>query len=321
MPTDPLPAATRTLLRRAGLTWHLWTERGIVGLLFLAASVATLATAAIFLVLVVNGWGFFTTVSLQEFLTGSDWAPDFPPPRFGSLPLLKGTFQIALGAIAVGLPLGVGSALFISEFAGPRLRRILKPAIEILAGIPSIVFGLVALFIFSPLIIDLFGPGKLIPVEETPGTFTALAATLALSIMVIPIIAAISEDALRAVPVELREASLALGATRWETTWSVVLPAARSGITASAILGFSRAIGETMVVTLAAGLVTNMSWDYLEPTQTVTAFIANRAGGDLPTGSTAYLAIFALGALLFVITFAINVAAEAILSAQRRKFA
>jgi phosphate transport system permease protein len=139
--------------------------------------------------------------------------------------------------------------------------------------------------------------------------------------MVVPIIASISEDALRAVPVELREASLALGATRWETTWSVVLPAAKSGVTASIILGFSRAVGETMAVTLAAGLVTNMSWNYLEPTQTITAFIANRAGGDLPTGSIEYLAIFALGAVLFILTFAINLVAEYVLSAQRRKFA
>ncbi len=320
MAPESLPAAA-PVLHREGWGWHVWKERGIIAIMFAAASVATLATAAIFLTLIINGWEFFQAVSLKEFFTGTDWAPDFPPPRFGSVPLVKGTFQIALGAIAIGLPLGVGSALFISEFAGARVRRILKPAIEILAGIPSIIFGLVALFILSPLIIDLFGPSKLFPVSETPGTFTALAAILALSIMVIPIIAAISEDALRAVPIELREASLALGATKWETTWSVVLPAAKSGITASVILGFSRAIGETMVVTLAAGLVSNMSWNPLEPTQTITAFIANRAGGDLPTGSIEYLAIFALGALLFVITFIINLVAEYILAAQRRKFA
>jgi phosphate transport system permease protein len=308
---EPTPSAAAPALQRAGRGWRTWRERGIVVLLFAAASVATLATAAIFLTLMVNGWDFFRAVSLKEFFTGTDWAPDFPPPRFGSVPLVKGTFQIALGAVAIGLPLGVGSALFISEFAGPRVRRVLKPAIEILAGIPSIVFGLVALFVLSPIIASIWGTG----------TFTALAATAALGIMVVPIIASISEDALRAVPVELREASLALGATRWETTWSVVLPAAKSGVTASIILGFSRAVGETMAVTLAAGLVTNMSWNYLEPTQTITAFIANRAGGDLPTGSIEYLAIFALGAVLFILTFAINLVAEYVLSAQRRKFA
>lgn len=310
MSPENIPAAA-PVLHREGWGWHVWKERAIIALLFGAASVATLATVAIFLTLLVNGWDFFQAVSLREFFTGTEWAPDFPPPRFGSVPLLKGTFQIALGAVAIGLPLGVGSALFISEFAGNRTRSILKPTIEILAGIPSIVFGLVALFVFAPIIQGLWGTG----------TFTALAATIALGIMVVPIIAAISEDALRAVPIELREASLALGATKWETTWSVVLPAAKSGVTASVILGFSRAIGETMAVTLAAGLVTNMSWDYLEPTQTITAFIANRAGGDLPTGSIAYLSIFALGALLFAITFVINLVAEYILAAQRRKFA
>lgn len=304
------PAVNLPGLQRAGWGWHVWKERGIVTLLFCAASVATLATVAIFLTLMVNGWDFFRAVSMKEFFFGTEWAPDFNPRHFGSVPLVKGTFQIALGAIALGIPLGVGSALFISEFAGPRARSILKPTIEILAGIPSIVFGLIALFIVAPLIQQAFDTG----------TFTALGASLALGIMVIPIIAAISEDALRAVPIELREASLALGATRWETTWSVVLPAAKSGVTASVILGFSRAIGETMVVTLAAGFVSNMSWNYLEPTQTITAFIANRAGGDLPTGSIEYLAIFALGAVLFVITFSINLIAEYVLAAQRRKF-
>lgn len=311
MPPESLAASQPPVLQRAGWTWHIWRERAIIALMFAAASVATLATVAIFLTLLVNGWDFFQVVSLREFLTGTYWAPDFNPRGFGSVPLVKGTFQIALGAVAIGLPLGVGSALFISEFAGPRLRSVLKPAVEILAGIPSIVFGLVALFIFSPLIQQVFATG----------TFTALAATIALGIMVVPIIASISEDALRAVPRELREASLALGATRWETTWSVVLPAGKSGVTAAVILGFSRAIGETMAVTLAAGLVSNMSWNYLEPTQTITAFMANRAGGDLPTGSIEYLSIFALGTILFVITFVINLVAEAILSAQRRKFA
>jgi phosphate transport system permease protein len=188
----------------------------------------------------------------------------------------------------------------------------LKPAIEILAGIPSIVFGLVALFVISPIIRQLF-PGT--------GVFNAASAAIALGVMVVPVIAAISEDALRAVPRELREGAFALGATRWETAWNVVLPAARSGVIASIILGFSRAIGETMAVTLAAGLVPNMSWNFLEPTQTITAFIANRAGGDLPTGSIEYRAIFALGLVLFVITFAVNLIAQFSLAAQRRKFA
>jgi phosphate transport system permease protein len=300
------------LRRDTEFSWQHLRERVVVSTLFAAASVATLTTVAIFLTLTYNGWEFFSVVPMREFLLGTDWAPDFIPRSFGSLPLIKGTFQIALGALLVGLPLGVGSALYISEFAPERLRTILKPAIEILAGIPSIVFGLVALFVISPIIRQLF-PGT--------GVFNAASAAIALGVMVVPVIAAISEDALRAVPRELREGAFALGATRWEAAWNVVLPAAGSGVIASVILGFSRAIGETMAVTLAAGLVPNMSWNFLEPTQTITAFIANRAGGDLPTGSIEYRAIFALGLILFVITFVINLIAQFSLAAQRRKFA
>lgn len=307
----PHPTATSPVLRRAAATWRYWGERVVVGIMFLAATTATVASAAIFYVLVSNGYDFFQEVSVVEFLTGTEWAPDFIPAHFGALPLLKGTVQIALGAVVIGLPLGVGAALYVSEFASPRVRRVLKPTLEILAGIPSIVFGLVALFVFAPWLQANLGTG----------TFSALAATMALGIMVVPIISSISEDALRAVPRELREASLALGATKWETTWNVVLPAGRSGVTAAVILGFSRAIGETMAVTLAAGLIPNMTWDYREPAETITAFIANRAGGDLPQGSTEYLAIFALGTLLFVITFVINLIAQYTLAAQRRKFA
>jgi phosphate transport system permease protein len=309
---EAVPAPTPGLLQRSRkYVWRLWAERSIVGLLFLAASVATLATAAIFLTMLLNGWTFFEHVPLGEFLFGTQWAPDHEPGRFGSVPLLKGTMQIALGAVVIGVPLGVGAALFLSEFASSRVRRVLKPTLEVLAGIPSIVFGLLAVFVFGPWISDTFDTGF----------FTALSASLALAIMVIPIIAAISEDALRAVPQDLREGALALGATRWEATTRVVLPAAKSGITAAVILGFSRAIGETMVVTLAAGLIPTMGWNYLEPSQTITAFIANRAGGDLPAGSVPYLAIFALGLLLFLITFVINLIATYALAAQRRKFA
>ena len=312
IPAQATAPESPILLRDSATDWQQIRANAIVACLFIAASVATLATVAIFYTLISNGWDFFRVVSLKEFFFGTEWAPDFPPPRFGSVPLLKGTFQIAIGAIIIGLPLGVGSALFISEFASPRLRSILKPTIELLAGIPSIVFGLVALFILSPIIRDIF-PGT--------GVFNAASASIALGVMVVPIIASISEDALRAVPRELREAALALGATRWETTSKIVLPAAKSGVTASLILGFSRAIGETMVVTLAAGGMSNLSWNYLEPTWTITAFIANRATGDLAPGTVQYISIFALGLVLFVITFAINIVAEFVLAKQRSKFA
>ena len=306
------PRASPPALRSDRFLANLWLERGIVGILFVAASAAALATAAIFWTMASNGWDFFRMVSPREFFLAKTWAPDFAPQQYGLRPLLTGTLKIAVGAAALGVPFGVGSALYISEFASPRARSILKPAIEILAGIPSIVFGIVALFVIGPFIQDLFG---------LPTVFSALAATLALAVMVIPIICSIAEDALRAVPRELREGAMALGSTKWEAMWQVVLPAARSGISAATILGFSRAVGETMVVTMAAGLVPTNSWSYLVPSQTITAFIANRAAGDLPAGSIAYLSIFAVGLALFVITFAINLAAEFILARYRRRFA
>lgn len=308
--TDPARFLRRTREKVASL----WLERGIVGVLFLSSTVATLTTAAIFWTMLSNGWDFFADVPLREFLTGTRWAPDFQPQGFGSLPLLKGTIQIALGAIAVGVPLGVGSALFVSEFASPRLRSVLKPTIEVLAGIPSIVFGLVAVFVLAPILADTVCNGV---------TYTALAASIALGVMVIPIIASISEDAIRAVPRELREGAVALGATKWEATWKVTLPAARSGITAATILGFGRAIGETMVVTLVAGLQPSAvgDWNYCHGAATITSYIANRAGGDLPQGSTIYLSIFAVGLLLFALTFVVNLAAQLILARYRRRFA
>lgn len=306
------PADEGLALRSRRFLLNLWVERGIVAILFLAASVAALATVAIFWTMAGNGWDFFRMVSLKEFLLGKTWAPDFAPEQYGVRPLLTGTIKIAVGAAVIGVPFGVGSALYISELASPRARSILKPAIEILAGIPSIVFGIVALFVIGPFIQDLF---------DLPTVFSALAATLALAVMVVPIICAISEDALRAVPRELREGAMALGSTKWEATWQVVLPAARSGISAATILGFSRAIGETMVVTMVAGGVPTNSWSYLVPTQTITAFIALRAAGDLPAGSVAYLSIFAVGLALFVITFGINLVAEFILARYRRRFA
>lgn len=307
----PAPAVDGNVLRSRRFLANLVVERGIVAVLFLSASVATLATVAIFWTMASNGWEFFQTVPMREFLLGDTWTPDFEPRHYGIRPLLTGTFKIALGAAAIGVPLGVGAALYSSEFAAPRARRIIKPTIEILAGIPSIVFGIVALFIIGPFLQGLF---------DLPTVFSALSATIALGIMVIPIISSISEDALRAVPRELREGAMALGSTQWEAAWKVTLPAARSGITAATILGFSRAVGETMAVTLAAGLVPNNSWSLLEPSQTITAFIANRAGGDLPTGSIAYLSIFAVGLVLFLITFAINLTAQVILARYRRRF-
>lgn len=307
-----LPHPDRLLVRRS--VRDRWTrflaERTIVSLLFLAAAVASFATVAIFLVLVLNGEDFLRAVSIRDFLFGTTWAPEFTG-EFGSVPLVKGTFLIAFAACLIGVPIGVGTAIYLSEYASLRARSLLKPAIEVLAGIPSIVFGVVALFVISP-ILDRFG---------CTGIFKAANAAIVLGLMVVPIIATISEDAIRAVPRELREAAYGVGATRWEAVRGVVVPAASSGIVASVLLGFSRAIGETMAVTLAGGLIPNMSFDLCVPSQTITAYIANRAGGDLPTGSIEYLSIFALGTILFVLTFAVNVVAQFILARQRRRYA
>lgn len=301
------PVLQRTLRGRAVA---ILAEKGVVTALFLSASVAVVATVAIFATLLFNGAEFFREVSLGEFLLGTEWAPDFLPRQFGALPLIKGTFMIGLGAAAIAVPVGIGTAVYLAEFASPGQRRALKPAIELLAGIPSIVFGVVAIFTISPLLQAWFGAG----------VFSAANATIVLGIMVIPIITTLADDALRAVPRDLREGALALGATKWETTARVVVPAAASGITAAVLLGFSRAVGETMAVTLAAGLLPSMSLNFLDPTQTITAYIANRAGGDLPTGSVEYLSLFAIGIVLFLITFAINIAAEFVLARQRRKY-
>lgn len=302
-----LPALHRSM---RGRVVAVLAERAVVVALFAAASVSVIATAAIFATLVGNGWEFFTVVPLGEFLLGTTWAPDFQPQQFGMLPLLKGTLMIGLGAAALGVPVGVGTAIYLSEFASPRVRRVAKPAIELLAGIPSIVFGVVALFVVSPFFQACCGAGL----------FSAANATLVLAVMVVPIITSLSDDALRAVPRELREGALALGGTPWETTIRVVVPAASSGIVAGVLLGFARAIGETMAVTLSAGLIPTMSLDYLQPTETITAFIANRAAGDLPTGSIPYLSLFAIGTVLFLITFAVNLAAQWAIARQRRRF-
>jgi phosphate transport system permease protein len=301
------PALHRTM---RGRVVAVLAERAVVAGLFAAASVSVVATAAIFATLVGNGWEFFSVVPLGDFLLGTTWAPDFQPQQFGMLPLLKGTLMIGLGAAVLGVPVGVGTAIYLSEFASAKVRRVAKPAIELLAGIPSIVFGVVALFVISPVFQACCGAGL----------FSAANATIVLAVMVVPIITSLSDDALRAVPRELREGALALGGTPWETTIRVVVPAASSGIVAGVLLGFARAIGETMAVTLSAGLIPTMSLDYLQPTETITAFIANRAAGDLPTGSIPYLSLFAIGTVLFLITFAINLAAQWAIARQRRRF-
>ena len=275
-------------------------ENLILVFLFCSASVAIAVSIAIIYTLAEGSISFFTDplVNILEFITGSRWVPSGNNPSFGMLPLLSGTLLIAGGAILIGAPLGIAAALFLSEFASDRLRSIIKPIIEVLAGIPSIVYGFFALLIISPILRDTFGASY----------FNAASAIIVIAIMLLPIVISISDDAMKAVQQHLRESSLALGATKWETTTKVVMPAASSGIIASVLLGLARAIGETMVVLLAAGSIANLTLNPFDETMTMSAYIAKVATGDIPPG-VAVSAGFAVGLVLFIITYIINMIA------------
>jgi phosphate transport system permease protein len=243
---------------------------------------------------------FFGDVSIVEFFTSTTWAPLFADPEFGVLPLATATLLITGIALALAVPVGLLSAIYLSEYALPRVRNVLKPTLELLAGIPTVVYGFFALTFVTPLLQDLW------PFGDPPGVFNAASAGLVMGIMIVPTITSLSEDAMAAVPHALREGSFALGANRLTTSLRVVFPAALSGIVAAVVLGFSRAIGETMIVLIAAGGTPNLSFNPAEAMQTMTAFIASAGIGDQPTGSTGYKTIFAVGATLFVFTFLIN---------------
>ncbi|MEW5937334.1 MAG: phosphate ABC transporter permease PstA [Candidatus Thermoplasmatota archaeon] len=275
-------------------------ERAIVWLLFITASVAIVVSFAIVYTLLQGSAGFFLSpeVDILEFFTGNRWVPTGTDPSFGLLPLISGTVLVAGGALAIGMPIGIGAALYLSEFASPRVRAIAKPVVELLAGIPSIVYGFFALLVISPFFRENFGASY----------FNAISAIIVMAVMILPIVVSVSDDAMRAVPRHLREASLAMGATHWETSTKVVIPAASSGIIASGLLGLGRAIGETMVVTLVAGSVARLTFNPLEEVQTMTAYIAQTATGDLPPGVTVEAA-FAMGLVLFAITYIVNMLA------------
>ena len=281
-----------------------WRERGIRGVLLACGLVSILTTAGIVIVLVWESIGFFAEVSPWEFLTGTEWTPLFKPSNFGVLPLVAGSLMVAVGASVIALPVGLASAIYLAEYAPARARSILKPVLEVLAGIPTVVYGYFALSFITPLIRRVF-----------PGTdvFNAASAAIVVGIMIIPMIASLSEDALRAVPRSLREASLGLGARKSETVTRVVVPAALSGIVASFILAVSRAIGETMAVTLAAGATPKLTLNPLESIQTMTAYIVQVSLGDTPFGTIEYRTIFAVGLLLFSITLVMNIVSRIVL--------
>jgi phosphate transport system permease protein len=285
---------------RLGVSRRRWGEDVVKGLLALCALVSVATTVGIVVALFVPAIEFFGEVSIIDFLTGTEWAPLFEPAFFGVLPLIAGTLVVTACACLVCVPFGLGAAIYLSEYAQRRTRKILKPLLEILAGIPTVVYGYFAITFVTPRLQELGLP---------VGVFSALSAGLVMGVMLLPTVASISEDSMAAVPQDLRDGAYALGSTRLQVSTLIVVPAAISGIIASFVLAISRAVGETMIVLIAAGGQPNWTWNPLEAMQTMTAFIAATAQGDVATGTVAYKTIFAVGATLFVLTLAMNLVA------------
>ncbi len=294
-----------------GRSQHHYGEIVVKSLLVAAALLTVATTLGIVFVLVTETIAFLQEVPVTDFLFGTEWAPLFSDPKYGVLPLVAASMQITAVAMLVAIPLGIGSAIYLSEYANERVRKAVKPALELLAGVPTIVFGYFALTLLTPLLQD---------IGIDVRVFNGISGGIVVGILVLPTIASISEDSLRAVPSGLREASFGLGATKRQTAVTVMVPAALSGIIASIVLGISRAIGETMVVLLASGQKPNLTFDMREPMETMTAFIAATGKGDIPTGTTEYKTIFAVGALLFVMTLVLNLAANRLVKRFREEY-
>jgi len=273
-------------------------ERAIEATLFAAAAVGALTTVGILYSLFGETVRFFQHVSVGDFLTDTEWTPLFSTKRFGIWPLVSATLLTSAIALLVAVPVGLTTAVYLSEFATPRVRNLAKPALEVLAGVPTVVYGFFALITVTPLLAK-FVPGM--------STFNSLSAGLVMGVMIIPMIASLSEDAMAQVPAGLREGAYALGSTRLEVALRVVFPAALSGIIASVILGLSRAVGETMIVAIAAGQRPVLTIDPRVPVETMTTFIVQVSLGDTPYGSIEYLTIFAVGSTIFVMTLMLNV--------------
>jgi phosphate transport system permease protein len=298
--------ATREAVARPQPAIRLRAERRRYGedlikiLLGLCALVSVATTIGIIAALLQPAIDFFREVNFIDYITGTEWAPLFEPQHFGVLPLVTATLSVTLWACVVCMPFGLGAAIYLSEYASTRARKWLKPALEVLAGIPTVVYGFFALTFFTPLLQDI-GTGV--------GVFNVLSAGLVMGVMLIPTVASISEDAMSSVPDDLRAGAYALGATRLHVATRIVVPAAISGIIASYVLAISRAIGETMIVVIAAGLIANLSFDPRAGAETMTAFIAATGIGDVPTGSIEYKTIFAVGLTLFAFTLVMNMIA------------
>jgi phosphate transport system permease protein len=283
---------------RSALRYRKMRDRMVETLLLAAGLVAVFTTLAIVAILLVESSAFFEHVSIKEFLTDTMWTPLFADARYGILPLVAGTLTTTMVALLVAVPLGTIIAIYLSEFAPHHVRETVKPVLELLGAVPTVVYGYFALMMVTPLL------QKLMP--ELPG-FNMLSAGLVIGLMIVPYVSSVSEDAMRAVPRYMREGSYAMGATRLQTALRVVVPGAFSGLAAAFILGISRAVGETMVVAIAAGMQPNFTFDPREPAATITAYIVQVSLGDLPHGSIGYQSIFAAGLVLMLLTLIFNV--------------
>lgn len=291
--------------------WQRWRERMVIRGLAFTAMVSIFTTVGIIFILGEESFQFFSQVSLKEFLFNTRWAPLFEPRSFGIWPLINGTLIIAIGAIIFALPVGLGIAIYTSEYATGWWQKVLKPVLEILAGIPSVVYGFFALTQVTPFL------QKIFPNIEV---FNALSASIVIAIMILPTIASICDDSLRAIPKTVRDGAYALGTRKSEVTLHIVVPAALSGILASFILAFSRAIGETMAVTLAAGATPQLTANPLVGVQAMTAYIAQVSMGDVAHGTVEYQSIFAVGLVLFLMTLAMNLLSQFIVKRYARKY-
>jgi len=298
MAENRIPNATE-LVASGFVTRRRLLSRVMSVLLFMCAGLSVFVTTAIVIILVSESWEFFAEISIIDFLTGTMWTPVFANPQFGVLPLLMATLQTAALAMIIAVPMGLLMSIYLSEYANPKVREIMKPALELLEAVPTVVYGYFALLVMTPFL-QQFIPGL--------AGINLLVPGIILGIMILPYVVSVSEDAMRAVPNGLREGAYALGMSKWQVALRVVVPGAFSGITAAFILGMSRAVGETMVLAIAAGQNPNLTFDPREGAATITAYIVQVSLGDLPHGSLAYSTIFSTGLVLFIMTLAFNLA-------------
>jgi phosphate transport system permease protein len=302
MAGSPTPVPRRSFVESTTNKSKLVQQWLAANICFFCAMIGIATTVGIVVILVKESVPFFREVPISQFLTGKEWTPMFANPQFGVLPLVAGTLLITVGAAIIALPLGVLTAVYLADYAHPKVRQVVKPALELLAGIPTVVYGYLGIFLVTPFLQRIFGTEHVAP-------YNAAAGAIVVGIMILPLVSSLCEDAIASVPKSLRDAALGLGCTKMETIWKIVLPSALSGIMAAFILAISRAIGETMAVTLAAGATPNLTANPFESVQTMTAYIVTVSKGDAAVGTTAYKTIYAVGITLFAVTLVMNILA------------